>query len=995
LIDSEQDILVRGSEITIGGNAGLIAENSIFIEEAHDRSVSTTNTVTETVLSFKRNSDASATASASGAASGTRASGSASASAKAGNRSEMSFYRRTERNENENSSTGVASTISAGGTLLTEAGNDITLIGSDMKADTLLLNAENINVMAGVSSESKQVDESSTSFGIFVDSGASANANVAASANPLGVNANTAVGANASTMITLGVRRTQTNTDSGSTTHRGSTLTATGGSVVLNARENLTFQAADVIAAEHIVQQAGGDILNLSAQDTRSGSSSNTEHTAGIYLTGAASATGSASGYASVGGAGADASVKAKAQASAGIRYGHVANANSGSAVTQQVNRFQAGGDIQRKAGGEIRDAGTQLDAGQNIIQTATRIVEEEIFDETSSSTSRNQHEARIGVFVGVEAGAKASGRAGLVSGGASGQSKVTTSSDESQKFKQQNAGSSPAGNTASATGANASAASGNTPATNQKKEKAPKPFSAGITASYTHENKKSSVTERTAVTSSYRAGGDIVSVTTEDTQMVGTQMQAGRDILISAESFTLAAAQNSSSSSNTDHNASAGVEVNVLKKEVDLSARGGRNQLNTSSSTAVVGEMGAGGNIVVNTRNDVSLIGTNVAAGQGINLVSTDGDVNLLAATSESKASQNGFNVGGNLSVGKKGVEGGVGGGYQDGQATQITQRGVNLNAGSGDITLSAGSDVTAQGATIAAGAGAVNLDAGGAVNLLESLDSSSSDYKAISADITVEKDQRGIGLSGQGGRQRRQEGQATTISGNQVNINSGVLVDQQAKLEGDVTINAGERRTLALTDESSGFDLGVTANVMQKVPTKDDKTGGGQTQNGQNGGGSVPSSTTGAGAGSSSSSSSGSSNQGGASTTAGKGGASTGTTNNGSKSTSTTPPKTVGPTTQSTPNPGGVSTIKTSPDSALPKVTMPPEVPLMKEGLVPKLKTVDGRDLDDLTYDPDTNSFSGMSMDELSRMDSLILIIPREDGTTQEVRLDLRLGI
>src|SRR5699024_5086752 len=104
-----EDIKIQGSNVNVGGNAALLAENDIQILDGLDERRTTTKTETMTVFSTDTGSDTDTDSDASASTGPASARASASAEAEAENDSALNFYKRTETTTEETRTTSVGS----------------------------------------------------------------------------------------------------------------------------------------------------------------------------------------------------------------------------------------------------------------------------------------------------------------------------------------------------------------------------------------------------------------------------------------------------------------------------------------------------------------------------------------------------------------------------------------------------------------------------------------------------------------------------------------------------------------------------------------------------------------------------------------------------------------------------------------------------------------------------------------------------------------------
>ncbi len=782
-VKTGKDVVLQGSDLNIAGDADIDAKGSIKVLDGLDEERTKTHSKTTTFLSID---SSSSSGSSSGSAAGT---GNASAFAgtgaegSAGNSTEINLAKTTVTDSLKTSKTSVASNLKVGGNLNAKAGDKVTIQGSNVEAggDTNI-DAQDVEVLAGRNESYEKSTTTTTKIGIFIDSDAGGSAN--ASAKATGMTANAKAGAeaegSANSVATIGVRTETSEQTSDKLTHTGSTIKS-GGNMSLTAKNQATFQGAEVEGGGDLNIKAK-DITSLAAEDREVTTSKSTRQTAGIYLDASAEGSASAQAKANPLGTGAKAEVGVKAEASAGLRYAREEESSEEGSTTNVVNSFKAGNNLTRTAEGTIRDQGTQLEAGGNIGQSATRLVEDEISDKSWSSSSSESHDGRIGVYAGGEAGASAGAQKGV--GG-------------------------------SAAGASADGSA-----------------SAGIKGKYTFESSSEKSGSTTAVTSSYKAGGNITSKTKEETKLVGTKMEAGGDIDIEAKKLDFQAAKDTTQESSSDRSAEGEVKVKLVGDK-GLEASGGYEQESGtgSTSTAVTGKLSStGGNIRIKTQDDARFEGTEIEAEKNVNIASEKGNVKFDAAKSTATERSDGFEVSAELKVGAKDAEGGASGGFNKSEASEVTNTVTTIKSKSGNVDITAGKDATFEGTEVTAG-GDTTIAAKGNVNLLEAKDSKQENAIGFSAETAISKDDQSASFNVNAKNVDKQTGSATKISsGGKTSIAGETVVSQEAELKaGSGTEITGKTKNIAKTNVDKGFELDIDLDVTRS-------SGGGDSDSDKN---------------------------------------------------------------------------------------------------------------------------------------------------------------
>jgi filamentous hemagglutinin family protein len=791
-----QDINIRGSDLKVGGDSILDAQNDINITAGQNIREQSTRTETTAILSSDRSASASAGAKAEANKTATSVRAEAGAEANVDLNTSINLVKKSVVEEESGSIKHQASNVTAGGSTLVSAGNRVAIKGSNLQSDgDQLIQARELEVTTAQDLETSSSRSVINRIGIFTEStaGASAEADVALTPVSGSASASASAQVGAESITTLGFRREEENSDSLKVTNQSSTIKS-GGSTTFDIKDKATFVGANVEAGGDLNIKAG-ELENLAAQDYSVERTDSISRTAGLYVGVEASAQASASVNSStVMNQSATASASAQAAANAGVRYTDESSKTEKGSITNVTNAFTAGGNINRNVTGTIRDQGTQLTAGGNISQTAQTLIEEEVSDVAFESSTDSTRDARFGVYAAAGAEARAGAQTGAL--------------------------------TRTEVGANADVNA-----------------SVGISASYSQKDSQSEGRSTKAVTGSYTAGGNISSVTTGSSTFRGTQMTAGgsEGINIEGDTVDFLAAQDTTQQSGSERDIDAAGQVALLGKAkgAGIELGYGQQKAEASSSTAVVGSLSAGaGGVNIRSRGDTTLEGTQVDARTGVNIGSTEGEVNLLAATSTADSKSQGFSIGigagtnrvehSEKGSGKKGAsatEGGLSGGYNQGDSTSVTSTVTKINSGGGVTLSSGGGKATLQGTQIQAGDEGIQIDAA-KVDLLEAVTSRKGSGFGISLDGNVgnaEGESNTHNTSGTGVGTHTQAGanvsaQVVDIAKGQtvklgstggIQINADKVTNQEAQFEGTQTTITGEQTQLARTNRKLDVDV------------------------------------------------------------------------------------------------------------------------------------------------------------------------------------------
>lgn len=817
-ITEVRDVTVRGSELKSGGIT-TIGARSVTIEEGVEERHRTTRTESESFLSSSSDTGSKTSRSAQAEAARAGASASAGAGASASASSELNIYEKRTTTEQFDSKSGVASRLSSGGALNITATDKATVQGSQVDAgEALTLHAKNVEILAAEHKETTTITSTATKLGIYTDSKAEAKADASATATgqSASVKGSATAQAEASSTTTVGVR-SESSTDSTTRITQKTSSLSSGTDMVITASEEAKFVGAQVNAGNNLDISAR-DITNRAAEESTVTTSSSSVTTAGIYLEGQASGKASAearTGLAqqapelvrAVGGAKdvtlggvAKAGVSGSAEGSFGGRYSREDTSSTEGSSRAVVNTFQAGGNITRTAKeGTITDQGTQLDAGGDITQSAKTITEEAVADKTWSSRDSTSREGKIGFYGGGEFEAKAGVQTGY------GKDVV--------------------------------------------KPEVKAEASAGVKGGYTQTTTHDAESRSTAVVSRYKAGGSVSSTSAEKTTLIGTQIEAGKDVSLKAGSLDYQAARDSSTKESSSQTAGGEFKAKATGAAgAELSGGYDQSKASSNTSTARAGSIAAKGNVTINTTNDARLEGSGIAAGNIAEVKSEKGNVSIEAAKSTSHAESSSFNVNANLRLSKKETgpakdgeakapedkfaRGALAGGYATGKSDTTKSSGATISGKT--VEISGARDVTLEGTAVTAGTSA-KVTAGENVRLLEAKDSATSSALAVGGTATAGKTIKAEGSKTKqtaGGNVKYdtsnvQTGRATKIeSGGDATVSGATITSQEAAIAAK-----GERKLLGTVKQEklTNVHTGVRMNVdVDAVHAKKTPAGG-----------------------------------------------------------------------------------------------------------------------------------------------------------------------
>ena len=456
--------------------------------------------------------------------------------------------------------------------------------------------------------------------------------------------------------------------------------------------------------------------------------------------------------------------------------------------------RLKAGNDLTRSvSGGSIRDVGTQIEAGGNVTQNAATI------ESLAAQNRQGSDSTVVSNQTNVETGLRYEGE---------------------QAYK---------------TGATAFL--GLNPR-----------LQTGVTNTTTVTT--TNITNIQAVTAAIKAGGNVNSTSTAATRLQGTQIEAGKDLNLAAQSLSFEAAQNTSSLTQVIDKTTGEVKGTLdLNASVGVTAGGGTEHTDTTetASNAMVGALKGGRNVNLTTTDDATLVGTNITAGNRASL-DAGGNLDFQAARDTYSKTTNTASGKGELgaSASLTGTSGSISasGAGSSGTATQTTSiaRGGAIDAGKG-VNLSAGedNDLRLEGTNLAGGTGDVNLTAGRDINLeaAESTFASSTVSTAASAGLTLGNEVKvaggsnktlgvktGVALVDNAANATLQQG--GLITGNNVNLSAGrdiaaegtgIIADETADLNAARDINY-RAATSTFTSRTSEVGVGISLDLSRETP-------------------------------------------------------------------------------------------------------------------------------------------------------------------------------
>ncbi|WP_240224801.1 hemagglutinin repeat-containing protein [Rheinheimera hassiensis] len=366
---------------------------------------------------------------------------------------------------------------------------------------------------------------------------------------------------------------------------------------------------------------------------------------------------------------------------------------------------------------------------------------------------------------------------------------------------------------------------------------------SAGAHLGQTTTTTTNTVQQGIAKGSSLTAGGNVTVNAGGDALFEGVQVNAIGNINVDAENISVLAAQNSSGSQHNTEYLQVGLNLNASTSNVSLTAGFSQSdsELDTQNTDAMGSGLNAGGNVNVNARNDLAIIGSDINGDDSVALTAGN-DIIIKAAENQfsSNSEDSHLSAGAGANFGSNGVgftaNMAMGEGELDREGTNHSNS--HITAGN-NLTVKSGNDTTIAGGNLAATD--VDMDIGGNLTVASVQNTSQveGDRWDVSANITVGAGASGGASVGYGeteGSSAWVNEQSSIIGSGSVNIRTeghtqidGAVIaniDENGNDLGNLTLDTG---SLAYTDiadhdkEKSyylnvGFTIGDDTSTNQK---------------------------------------------------------------------------------------------------------------------------------------------------------------------------------
>ncbi|MBR9865892.1 MAG: filamentous hemagglutinin N-terminal domain-containing protein [Oceanospirillales bacterium] len=713
-----------GSGLTVGGNLAATAKNDITIEGSTvdvggDGSLDAGGDI---IITAKEESSNTHTQTASG-----------------------KVLNGTTDDVTVDQTTGDAALLLTGGSLSLNSGGDTNVVGSDIGVAGDL-NVEGVGGDLNITAfeEKTTIHSEHTEGALFGGGSASAD---------LGENNVTPTVKAEGTLITT----TSETLHIDSTTHRGSNIIVGGN---LNAGGDAIQGDANIVGSNiatggDLNLSAQGDINVLAAEDTTTITS--TTSTDSFNISGEASTNG----------------------AEGGFGFQHDDTSGNATQTTSQVSSLSAGNNITLNAGGDFTEQGTQVAAGGDIS------VEADSINSLAAQDTYTENGESLSVSVGL--GAKADLGLGAV---------VDSFVDDKGKAKFDMADA--------------------TNSINSLKVPDAGDVSANLSVSVT----KTTTTGNgnTATGSSFSSGGNTSFTAREgDATFEGTNVDAGGDITVSADKGSINILTAQSSTASTSDTTQVDVEVGVSGDgTVSGSGSGGTSHSDSSSTSQQAASFTAGGDLDLTAKQDVLLVGTNLAAGGTAAITAEEGSIDFLAAreTTEANSNSNSTNASVSVSAAPGTGEYGGGGGHSEEKSHESTSTGTVGSINATNIQLQSKGDITLEGTNMAA-TEELGITTEGSLDYqaVEDTTLKTKEGMSVQVDASASKTGGSLNVAGSGTDEFEQSSTKTggTLSAGNLTITTGT----GARLEGT-----------EVTADSASIDTGSGSLVIESAVSTHTKT-------------------------------------------------------------------------------------------------------------------------------------------------------------------------
>ena len=416
---------------------------------------------------------------------------------------------------------------------------------------------------------------------------------------------------------------------------------------------------------------------------------------------------------------------------------------------------------MKRTATNSIKDVGTNIEAGGDFEQSATKITSLAARDTTYASSNSETNTAKIGAYAEGSAGVSAE-----ANGSAGGTGKSSGKSVQ---------------------------------------------VGGGIKASFEQEKEGSTSNTSTAVVSTIKAGGKIKSTSSGATEMEGTQLKSGSDIELEADSLNYRAAANTTSDTSSTRKIGAELKVDIVNRGGSLEGSYGNESSSSSTSQAVVGGIDAGGALKIKTKGDARLEGTQIVSG-GDTELDVGGNLRVDAARNTQTSDSKGLDVSASVSASKSGGSKSAGlsaeGSYNESHE-EATQAVVSNMLSGGKLKIKTGGDASFEGANIGA-QGDTELDAKGKIDFAAARDTEKTSSLDVSANLGGS-----MGKERASGSGARRTGPSSDTSGN-FGVGVGKSSSETSTATGGTLASGGKLKITSGSDARfEGTDISAAGDA------------------------------------------------------------------------------------------------------------------------------------------------------------------------------------
>jgi filamentous hemagglutinin len=789
-LDAKKDITNIGAQVKSAGDARLKAGGNITFDTLEDKTTSTTSSTTK------------------------------------------SKGRKTTETTSTTTVNQVKSGLTVGGNLAAQAGNDLTLAGTDVNVggSALLKAGNNVNLVARENSSDSTTSTSSKGTGTFgsLKGSSSSTTNTQQTRNvgtTLNVGGNAAVVAGQTALVqgsdikaggnvvlkgadvkVLAGQDTDTSASTSQSSKKGlstsggglsfsqSSTTTTntnrstsvgsniqsGGSVLVDATQDVTVQGSNVTAAKDLVVSAT-TVNVLAARNVDTSTTSTSQTSTGLYFdsTNSAGVSGNKAGNKGQGAQG-----SAQASGSIGSQNNldlvrQTTTTTSTQNVTNTGSQLGAGGVLVIQAKDKATVQGSSLSGDEGVMVKGKNL--EFLAAENSSTTTTTTTSRSTGLYADASASAEGSARAGVGTQGNGAQAKGEGEARASAGVQvRQSTDTSTSGNT-TAQVSTITSKSGNV--VRQADERL-LDVGTAIEAGGMVVQKANTIDSLAARNTTF-SSTDSNNSSARAGAFAGADGQANRGAYASGSESTRDQAQQvmNSGGAGSQSSAGRGVEVQVTND---------RSNSQSNTSTAVVSTIKAGGGVSSTSTGRTTMEGTQIQAAGDVALSASALDYTAARNTQSSSSSSTAVELG--AEVGKsKSVT--LSGSREASQSREDASQAVvgGIQSG-GQVTVNTAGDTRLEGTRIRA-AGDTTVSAGGNLSIEAARDerSSSASANSVGGEIEVGKGKKG---------KPQVEGGKLDASVSEAQNSSSNATGASIESGGTVKLSAGKTATLEGTD-------------------------------------------------------------------------------------------------------------------------------------------------------------------------------------------------